>query len=62
MIDRFGQVSPKILISVDGYTYGGKKFDISEKLSEIVENIPTLEKVLIVPYLDGPTAQQSKTR
>ena len=55
VIDRFGQVSPKILISVDGYTYGGKKFDISEKLSEIVENIPTLEKVLIVPYLDGPT-------
>lgn len=54
VIDRFGQISPKILIAVDGYTYGGKKFDISEKLLEIVTNIPTLEKVLIVPYLDEP--------
>ena len=56
VIDRFGQVSPKILISVDGYTYGGKKFDISEKLSEIVGHLPSLEKILLVPYLDAPTS------
>ncbi len=56
VIDRFGQVNPKILISVDGYTYNGKKFDISGKLKEILENLPTLEKHILVPYLDAQTS------
>ena len=56
VIDRFGQVNPKILISVDGYTYNGKKFDISGKLKEILENLPTLEKHILVPYLDAKTS------
>ena len=56
VIDRFGQVNPKILISVDGYTYNGKKFDISGKLTEILENLPTLEKHILVPYLDAKTS------
>ncbi len=55
VIDRFGQVSPRILISVDGYTYSGKRFDISEKLAEIRQHLPTLEKFLLVPYLDAST-------
>ena len=58
VIDRFGQVGPKVIISVDGYTYNGKKFDISEKLAEILKNLPTVEKFLIVPYLDEPTSHQ----
>ena len=58
VIDRFGQVAPKVIISVDGYTYNGKKFDISEKLAEILKNLPTVEKFLIVPYLDEPTSHQ----
>ena len=45
VIDRFGQVNPRILIAVDGYTYNGKKFDISEKLTEIRQHLPTIEKV-----------------
>ena len=56
VIDRFGQVNPKILISVDGYTYNGKKFDISEKLNEILDNLPSLEKHILVPYLDAQTS------
>ena len=56
VIDRFGQVNPKILISVDGYTYNGRKFDISEKLNEILENLPSLEKHILVPYLDAQTS------
>ena len=58
VIDRFGQVEPKVIISVDGYTYNGKKFDISEKLAEILKNLPTVEKFLIVPYLDEPTSHE----
>ncbi len=53
VIDRFGQINPKILVSVDGYTYGGKKFDISGKLRDIHQNLPTLETFLLVPYLDA---------
>ena len=58
VIDRFGQVNPKVIISVDGYTYNGKKFDISEKLAEILKNLPNVEKFLIVPYLDEPTSHK----
>ena len=58
VIDRFGQVEPKVIISVDGYTYNGKKFDISEKLTEILKSLPTVEKFLIVPYLDEPTSHE----
>ena len=56
VIDRFGQVNPRILIAVDGYTYNGKKFDISEKLTEIRQHLPTIEKFLLIPYLDAPTS------
>ncbi len=58
VIDRFGQINPKILISVDGYTYNGKKFDITEKLTQIRENLPTLEILLLIPYLDAPGSQR----
>jgi acetoacetyl-CoA synthetase len=51
VIDRFAQVEPKVLICVDGYTYGGKPFDKKEALSEIIHGLPTLEKVILIPYL-----------
>lgn len=51
VIDRFGQVDPKIMVSVDGYMYGGKPFDITDKLTQILKNLPTLEKFLVIPYL-----------
>lgn len=50
--DRFQQIEPKILIAVDGYQYGGKPFDKRETVAEIVEKLPTLQHVVIVPYLD----------
>ncbi len=51
VLDRFGQISPKILISVDGYSYNGKEFDISEKRNGIARNLPTLEASIVIPYL-----------
>ena len=57
VIDRFGQIDPKVLICVDGYTYGGKKFDVAEKLTQIRHRLPTLEKTIVVPYLDDPGTQ-----
>lgn len=52
VIDRFAQVEPKVLICVDGYTYGGKQFDKKEALKEIIHGLPTLEKVILIPYIN----------
>lgn len=53
VIDRFGQIEPKILFSVDGYPYKGKSFSIKNNLNKIVENVPSIEKVIVVPYMGG---------
>ncbi|MFM8448030.1 MAG: acetoacetate--CoA ligase [Candidatus Nanopelagicaceae bacterium] len=42
--DRFGQVSPKLILLADSYQYGGKTFDLKEKGAEIIALLPTLEK------------------
>jgi len=51
VLDRFGQIGPKLLISVDGYWYNGKGHDIRPKLAEIVAALPGATLV-VVPYLD----------
>ena len=51
--DRFVQIRPKVLITVDGYTYGGKAFDKREAVREICGLLPSLEKVVFIPYLDA---------
>ncbi|EXJ14436.1 acetoacetate--CoA ligase [Imhoffiella purpurea] len=53
VVDRFGQVQPKVLIASDGYFYGGKTLDCLGKLAEIVERLPTLRRVLVVPYVQS---------
>ena len=50
VIDRFSQIKPKILFIGDKYFYNGKKINILERLSEIVEKVPTIDKVVIIPY------------
>ena len=51
VLDRFGQVQPKVLFAVDGYFYGGKEIDCRGKIAEIVAKLPTLAQLVIVPYL-----------
>ena len=50
VIDRFSQIAPKILFIGDKYFYNGKKINILERLSEILNKIPSIKKVVIVPY------------
>ncbi|MEE8336161.1 MAG: acetoacetate--CoA ligase [Candidatus Neomarinimicrobiota bacterium] len=50
VLDRFRQIKPKIIFSADGYFYNGKKFDSLKKLKIILADLPTVEKVIIVPY------------
>jgi len=51
VVDRFRQIEPKILIAADGYTYNGKPFDKTEAIRDITGHLPSLEKVIVVPYL-----------
>jgi acetoacetyl-CoA synthetase len=50
VIDRFGQIEPKVLIACAGYHYAGKRIDLTAKLNEILAQLPSLEQLLIVPY------------
>lgn len=52
VIDRFVQIDPKVLIAVDGYHYNGKPYDKTSVVSDIVDALPTLEKVIVMPYLN----------
>ena len=52
VLDRFGQIGPKVLVSSDGYFYSGKAYSSVEKLVGIVAGIPSLEKVVVVPYTE----------
>lgn len=45
VLDRFGQVNPKVMIACDGYTYGGRDFDRTDQLGQIVAELPSLNRV-----------------
>jgi len=49
VLDRFGQIQPKILFGADGYYYNGKTHDSLQKLSAIAAGLPSLERVIVVP-------------
>ena len=51
VIDRFGQIEPRVLFTVDGYFYNGKVVPILDKVRDIVARIPSIERVVVVPYL-----------
>src|SRR3954470_11264977 len=50
VMDRFGQIAPKILFAADGYLYNGKEIDLLPRLRQIAFRIPTLEHVVVTPY------------
>lgn len=51
VLDRFQQIEPKILIVVDGYQYGGKPYGKMQVVKEISDHLPSVEKVIVIPYL-----------
>ena len=52
VLDRFSQIEPKVIFSSNGYYYNGKSFDTLEKLKMIISSLPSLEKVVIIDYLN----------
>ena len=58
VVDRFGQIEPKVLIATDSYFYGGTKHDLVEKIEQIASKLPSLRKVVLVGYT-GRASQSS---
>ena len=51
VIDRFSQIEPKVLFTVDGYLYKNKPFDMRSDVKDVVESVPSIEKVIVVSYV-----------
>ncbi|MBA3317774.1 MAG: acetoacetate--CoA ligase [Gemmatimonadales bacterium] len=51
VLDRFGQIQPRVLVCADGYLYAGKQIDSLARVREVRQRIPSIERVVVVPYL-----------
>jgi len=51
VLDRFQQIKPQLLFTVDGYNYNGKKFNYLDKVKQIAEKLPSLKHVVVNPYI-----------
>ena len=56
VIDRFGQIEPRVLFTVDGYRYGDRAVDRSGEVAEIRAALPSLAATVVLPYLDPAAA------
>ncbi len=52
VLDRFGQIQPKILFTANGYTYNGRAFDSLERVAGILSDLPSIQKIVVVPYTE----------
>ncbi len=60
VLDRFGQIEPKVLFCADGYYYGGKTFDCQEKVKQILAKLPSVKACVVLNYIGAPvTAGES---
>ncbi len=54
VVDRFGQIEPKILFCADGYYYNGKRFEILSRIPDILAQIPAIERVVVASFSGDP--------
>jgi acetoacetyl-CoA synthetase len=52
VLDRFGQIEPSVLITSDGYTYGGKRFETLDRVAQLQEQLSSLKRVVVLPYVN----------
>jgi len=52
VLDRFGQIKPKVLFTANGYFFKGKKLDSLARIADIIKELPSIEKVVVVPYTE----------
>ena len=55
VLDRFGQIAPKVLFVADGYLYGGKEFDCQQKAAAVLDRLPSVEECVVIDYLGETT-------
>jgi acetoacetyl-CoA synthetase len=60
-LDRFGQVKPKIFFAVDGYYYKGKVFNNLEKIKNVVDQVKSIEKTVVIPYINAGAPVGNRT-
>ncbi len=53
VVDRLGQIKPKVLFCAAAYTYNGKQHDCLAKVAEIQKRIDSIQKIVVIPYVDG---------
>ena len=52
VLDRFGQIAPKVLFTADGYFYAGKRLDSLQPMAEVLEQLPSVARVVVIPYVE----------
>ena len=65
VLDRFGQIEPRVFVTVDGYWYNGKPISILDKVAEVVVRLPSIEQIVVIPYLaqsGGPAYDPTRVR
>src|SRR6476660_3559917 len=53
VLDRFGQIRPRLLVCADGYRYAGKAIDIMPRVREVRQRLPGIQQMIVVPYLEA---------
>ena len=53
IVDRFSQIRPKLMFVGDGYFFNGKTFDRSDQLTQLIEALPSIQKTILVPYINS---------
>jgi acetoacetyl-CoA synthetase len=51
VLERFAQIEPRVLFTVDGYRYNGKSIDVLDAVESVVEQVTSIEKVIVIPFL-----------
>ncbi len=59
VLDRFGQIAPRVLIAADGYRYGGQSVDSIGRLRELARSLPSVEQIVVVPNLAAAASEQT---
>ncbi|MEP0709130.1 MAG: acetoacetate--CoA ligase [Parvibaculum sp.] len=62
VLDRFGQIEPKVLVACDGYRYAGKVLPAHDKLAEIITGLPSVEHVAVVPFIGEGKKELAKSQ
>jgi acetoacetyl-CoA synthetase len=52
VVDRFGQITPRVLFAADGYVYAGKRIMLTERLAAIARRLPSVQRLVVIPYLE----------